>query len=219
MKEILRVFIYFTLFGIMLIPVFFPIIVKEFTSSILYMFSCLPLSIGYVYLLVRKWDLINSFLSQSVFLEWLIAEDADLLLMIKQKKKIKLGTPGKKICLTFLKSEISSIIEKNEHVRLAANEIQTIATDRVNKSEYIDKAINEGQHHAKLVYRILESACRWKLISGELHVYRGVLGMGAGEYMALWNIIVSRAAALEGATEEQVEDLRQQLRDEISQAG
>lgn len=46
-----------------------------------------------------------------------------------------------------------------------------------------------------------------------------MLGMFAGEYMALWEAIVQRAAQFEGVSQEQIDALRADLREDISQAG
>lgn len=122
------------------------------------------------------------------------------------------------MCLEFLDSAITDIINENPRLSSAANEIKKVVAERIEKSEYLDERIREGMPHARIVYNLLENACRWKLCSCELHVHRGMLGMFAGEDMALWESIVQRAAQFEGVYQEQIDALRADLREDISQA-
>lgn len=140
---------------------------------------------------------------------------ANLFGMFKKQKK----TPAKKVCLEFLDSVIFEMINEKPTLASAADDIRQMVAEGIRTSKLIDTRIREGQSHAKIVYRLLESACRWKLISGELHVYRGMLGMFGGEYLALWEAIVKRYASVEDASQEQVDALRAELREGIAQAG
>lgn len=218
LKEVLRVSISISLLLICTFPVLFPFIV-DFDDTFQEIFGYV---IAFLYVLFMGkygYNWLRHLLNNSVFFKWLMSDGSDLIFMIKEKRKINHKSPQKKVCIKYIEKEFENIKSGNELLKIEADEILASTINKIRNSEEIDEMVDAGKSHASIAYRVAEYSCRWKLISGEMHVYRGTLGMGSGGYMALWEILVSRLAFIDGLTKEDVELKRRMLREGISQAG
>lgn len=218
LKEVLRVSISISLLLICTFPVLFPFIV-DFDDTFQEIFGYV---IAFLYVLFMGkygYNWLKHLLNNSVLFKWLMSDGSDLIFMIKEKRKINHKSPQKKVCIKYIENEFENIKSQNELLKIEIDEILDNSKNRIHNSEDIDAMIDAGKSHASIVYRVAEYSCRWKLISGELHVYRGVLGMGAGGYMTLWEILVSRLASVDGLTQDDIDLKRRNLREGIAQAG
>lgn len=219
LKEWLSVAVYLLLISVVLIPVCLPFIVL----NIFGFFLSVPffiIAFWYIcYMWKKGYNSLNRALSNSVIFEWLAEENADLFYMIEEKRKIKPNSPQKKVCIKYIDSEFETIKKSNDQLKFEIDDILESTKKRIRNSEEIDDMIDAGKSHASIAYRVAEYSCRWKLISGELHVYRGVFGMGAGGYMALWEVLLNRLATVDGLSQDDIELKRRNLREAISQAG
>lgn len=219
LKEWLKLAVCLLLFTIVLIPLCLPFIVLNLFGF----FLSVPffiIAILYVYYMWKAgYKSLNRILSNSIFFEWIVTENADLFYMIEEKRKIKPNSPQKKVCIKYIDSEFENIKKSNDQLKIEIDDILESTKNRIRNSEEIDAMIDAGKSHASIAYRVAEYSCRWKLISGELHVYRGVLGMGAGGYMALWEVLLNRLATVDGLSQDDIELKKRNLREAISQAG
>lgn len=218
LKEILRVSITISLILICTFPVLFPFIV-DFEDTFQEIFGYV---IAFLYVLFMGkygYNWLKHSLNNSIFFKWLMSDGSDLFLMIKEKRKVYHKSPQKIVCIKFIEKEFENIKSENELLKNEIDDILDSTKNKICNSEEIDDMINAGKSHASIAYRVAEYSFRWKLISGELHVYRGVLGMGAGGYMALWEVLLNRLATVDGLSQDDIELKKRNLREAISQAG
>lgn len=225
MKEILKVFVGMFILSVVFFPLYLPAFAREYTDdTLITALSCIPAAVyGYFFFIEKTlYNKIGDLLGRSLFIKWLSSDGADLFYLYKTREKssYKLFTsPQKKVCLLFLDAFEQSLKENECNFLHAFTEIKTDIAQQINKSSQIDEQMNSGRSHISIVLNLIEKRSRWKLVSGELHVYRGVLGMGGGEYKALWSYVVKKILDFESLPKEHFFDHERVLNEKIAQAG
>lgn len=219
MKEIVKVLFGIIVLSILSIPAEIPYIVKELTHSTFLGLLTIILSI-IIYIIFFKffYRKFNEFLRRSIFVQWLMMDGADLFSMLKNKEYHHRRYLVS-ICVDFLDSTLKDIKKNDPSLSHAADDIRKIAVAEIIDLPHIDSEIYKGKRRQRLVYQMLERACREKIISGELHMGPGTLRPDGSEYLALWEILAQKYALVEETFPERIGPLRAELREGIAQAG
>lgn len=219
MKEIARVLFGIVVLSILSFPAAIPYIVKDLTHSIFLGIITIILSI-IIYFIFFKffYKKFNELLWRSIFVQWLINDGPELSSMLKNKEYYQ-QKYLLKICVDFLDSTINDIKKNDPSLSHAADDVRKIAVDEILDLPRIDPEIYKGKHRDRMVYQLLEKACREKLISGRLHMGPGILRPDGSEYLALWEVIAQKYALVEETFPERIGSLREEMREGISLAG